>query len=109
MCIFAAYAARSTRGARSVCSRPFAGRGTVCAIPTMNRLLHSVRLRLTLWYAGVLALALALFAVSVYVFVVRSLESSIDQALGSYGQQVNRASGPPKVNSVGDYRLSYPK
>lgn len=60
----------------------------------MNQLLHSVRLRLTLWYAGVLALALALFALSVYIFVVRTLQTNIDEALNSYGQQVSRAAAP---------------
>jgi len=66
---------------------PVTGFGTL----TMNRLLHSVRLRLTIWYAGVLALALALFAVAVYVFVVRTLQTSIDEALKTYGHQVSRA------------------
>ena len=60
----------------------------------MSRRRHSVRLRLTLWYAGVLALALALFASSVYIFVVRTLQSDIDQTLTSYAQQVNQAAAP---------------
>jgi heavy metal sensor kinase len=51
-------------------------------------------MRLTLWYAGVLALALTLFAISIYVFIVRTLQTSIDEALNSYGQQVSRAAAP---------------
>lgn len=59
----------------------------------MNNLLHSIRFRLTLWYASVLALVLVLFAASVYVFVVRSLQTNIDQALQGYGRQVTQVAG----------------
>src|SRR5947209_9288815 len=60
----------------------------------MSRFFHSVRLRLTLWYAGVLALALAVFAISVYIFVVRTLQTSIDEALHSYAVQVGQVAAP---------------
>lgn len=55
----------------------------------MSRLFHSVRFRLTLWYAAVFAVALTLFAVAVYLFVVRTLQYSIDEALKSYGHRVS--------------------
>jgi heavy metal sensor kinase len=57
----------------------------------MSQFLHSVRFRLTVWYAGVLAVALALFAVAVYVFVVRTLQTNVDAALQSYAQAESRA------------------
>jgi heavy metal sensor kinase len=49
---------------------------------------HSVRFRLTLWYGGVLAVVLTVFALGVWVFVVQSLQSNIDEALQSYGDRV---------------------
>lgn len=55
----------------------------------MQRLLHSVRLRLTLWYAAVLAVVLVVFSLSIYLFVVRTLQTNVDDALRSYGQQMN--------------------
>jgi heavy metal sensor kinase len=42
----------------------------------------------------VLAVALALFASSVYIFVVRTLQSDINQTLTTYAQQVNQAAAP---------------
>src|SRR5947209_8889547 len=71
------------------CWRPSGARATGYECRNMNRFLHSVRLRLTLWYGGVLALVLVVFALSVYVFVVRSIQANVDTALQSYGQQVN--------------------
>jgi heavy metal sensor kinase len=41
----------------------------------------SVRARLTLWYTGVLALVLIVFAVSVYFFLTRTLERQTDESL----------------------------
>ena len=49
---------------------------------------RSIRLQLTLWYAGVVVLVLVAFALAVYVFVVQSVESGIDDVLQSYGAQV---------------------
>jgi heavy metal sensor kinase len=60
----------------------------------MKRFLHSVRLRLTLWYAGVLAIVLAVFAASIYVYVVQTAQLSIDQAMESFGQQTDLAAQP---------------
>ncbi|MBX7219028.1 MAG: HAMP domain-containing histidine kinase [Blastocatellia bacterium] len=44
-------------------------------------MLNSVRVRLTLWYAGVLALVLVLFAVSTYKLVALQVEAGMDTAL----------------------------
>ena len=42
---------------------------------------NSVRMRLTAWYAGVLALVLALFAVSTYLFLSRAIYRRTDETL----------------------------
>ncbi len=44
-------------------------------------MLDSVRTRLTLWYTGVLALVLILFAVSAYLFLARTLNSGTNDSL----------------------------
>ena len=42
---------------------------------------HTVRLRLTLWYAAVMIVVLAVYAVGVYTFVSRSVSQSLDERL----------------------------
>jgi heavy metal sensor kinase len=64
----------------------------------MNRLRGSVRLRLTLWYGGVLTLVLAVFAVAVYLFVVRTLQTPIDETL--YKIAARAASGQQQQRGV---------
>ncbi|MEZ5306202.1 MAG: ATP-binding protein [Pyrinomonadaceae bacterium] len=44
-------------------------------------LLNSTKVRLTIWYAGVLSFVLVLFAVSMYFFVVRALYSQTDSTM----------------------------
>ncbi|MDQ3753900.1 MAG: HAMP domain-containing protein [Acidobacteriota bacterium] len=44
-------------------------------------MLDSVRIRLTLWYVGVLALVLLLFSVGVYALLARSLDERLDSGL----------------------------
>ncbi len=51
----------------------------------------SVRMRLTLWYVGVLSLILVAFSVAVYVFVERSLYDRMDAGLGSTLETVSAA------------------
>ena len=51
----------------------------------------SVRLRLTLWYVGVLGLILVAFSVAVYVFVARSLYDRLDTGLRSTLETVSAA------------------
>ncbi len=51
----------------------------------------SVRLRLTLWYVGVLSLILVAFSVAVYVFVERSLYDRLDTGLRSTLESVSAA------------------
>jgi len=46
-------------------------------------MLDSVRLRLTLWYVGVLSLILIGFSVAIYIFVQRSLYERLDASLYS--------------------------
>src|SRR5205085_1241014 len=46
-------------------------------------MLDSVRARLTLWHVGVLALVLAVFSVSVYALLARSLYARLDSDLGT--------------------------
>ncbi len=46
-----------------------------------TRLQLSIRSRLTLWYAGALALMLALYAVGIYFFLMRNLLAELDQSL----------------------------
>lgn len=57
----------------------------------MRSFLHSIRLRLTLWYGAMLAVALGIFASSVYLFVSSTLHANVDNALNSYAQQVRRS------------------
>lgn len=47
-----------------------------------------VRVRLTLWYVGLLAGALALFAATVYVLMSRSLQSNLDTSLRQRMDQI---------------------
>ena len=42
---------------------------------------HSVRVRLTLWYVGVMVVVLAFYAVGVYTFVSRSVSQALDDRL----------------------------
>ena len=42
---------------------------------------HSVRVRLTLWYVGVMVVVLAIYAVGVYTFVSRSVSQALDDRL----------------------------
>ncbi|MBI4584351.1 MAG: heavy metal sensor histidine kinase [Planctomycetes bacterium] len=46
-----------------------------------SRLRLSIRTRLTLWYAGALALMLAVYAAGIYLFLRRSLLADLDQSL----------------------------
>src|SRR5438105_3638648 len=51
----------------------------------------SLRLRLTLWYTGILALALLLVSVAVYFTLSFTLNQQINQFLNSRAQQYARA------------------
>jgi heavy metal sensor kinase len=42
---------------------------------------HNVRVRLTLWYAAVMIVVLAVYATAVYMFVSRSVSSTLDERL----------------------------
>ena len=42
---------------------------------------HSVRVRLTLWYVGVVLVVLGVYAVAVFTFVSRSVSATLDQQL----------------------------
>jgi len=44
-------------------------------------MLNSVRIRLTLWYVGVLALVLVAFSAGVYALLARSLDERLDSGL----------------------------
>ena len=54
-------------------------------------MVHSIRARLTLWYAGVFALFAALFAAACYGFVARATAARIDEALRETAADVARA------------------
>src|SRR4029078_8302290 len=51
----------------------------------------SVRIRLTLWYAGVLALSLVAFALVIYYAAARSFHERQDESLRSTAQTVASA------------------
>ena len=51
----------------------------------------SVRIRLTLWYAGVLALSLVAFALVIYYAAARSFHEHQDESLRSTAQTVASA------------------
>lgn len=74
-----------------------------------TRLLTGVRTRLTLWYTGVLAIALLLFGVSLYVIVANSLYAPIKDDLSNQvkffahiWQDNSQASCPLPGNSPGN-------
>jgi len=46
-------------------------------------MLDSVRMRMTLWYVGVLSVILIAFSIAIYVFVQRSLLERVDSGLSS--------------------------
>ena len=49
----------------------------------MRFLTPSVRTRLTLWHAGVLALVICIFSAGIFFFVRARLYSSLDQQIGA--------------------------
>ena len=51
-------------------------------------MLDSVRVRLTVWYVGVLSLILVTFSVAIYIFVARSLYERLDTGLRSVLEMV---------------------
>src|SRR5262249_29634472 len=57
----------------------------------MNPMIDSVRTRLTLWYAGVLAISLIAFAVLIYYAAVARLHERQDESLKSTAQTVSSA------------------
>src|SRR5881227_2120768 len=71
-------------------------------------MLNSVRTRLTLWYAGVLAVLLVAFALLVYyaaanVFYQRqdeALRSTADTVASAYMQELEEEQSIPKANEV---------
>ncbi len=52
---------------------------------------RSIRFRLTVWYAGLLAGLLALFGLSVYFGLKRYLEWSLTESLANQAQQIGEA------------------
>src|SRR5579884_1179625 len=66
----------------------------------LSLLSRSVRLQLTIWYTGVVVIVLLAFSLAVYVFVVRSVESGIDDVLQSYGAQVQQTAA---IHTKGHY------
>jgi heavy metal sensor kinase len=71
-------------------------------------MLDSVRVRLTLWHVGVLALVLVVFSISVYALLARSLYARLDDDLRttlqetgiSLGREV--AAGEPEAKAAAD-------
>jgi two-component system OmpR family sensor kinase len=55
---------------------------------------HSLRARLTVWHAVVLALALIAFTVAVYILLAHNLNQEIDQSLAERVEQLNHAIPP---------------
>ena len=51
-------------------------------------MLDSVRTRLTLWYVGVLALALIVFSAGVYLLLARNLHHRVDETLRASAQSI---------------------
>ncbi|MGH9935151.1 MAG: ATP-binding protein [Blastocatellia bacterium] len=51
-------------------------------------MLDSVRTRLTLWYVGVLALALIVFSVGVYLLLARNLHRRMDESLRTSAESI---------------------
>src|SRR5262245_12997686 len=51
-------------------------------------MLDSVRTRLTLWYVGVLALALIIFSVGVYLLLARNLHRRMDESLRTSSESI---------------------
>src|SRR5262247_1500380 len=51
-------------------------------------MLDSVRTRLTLWYVGVLALALIVFSAGVYLLLARNLSRRVDESLRTSAESI---------------------
>ena len=51
-------------------------------------MLDSIRTRLTLWYVGVLALALIVFSVGVYLLLARNLHRRMDESLRTSSESI---------------------
>src|SRR5215510_3873339 len=77
---------------------------------------HSVRTRLTLWYAGVLALSLVVFAVLVYYAATRifyerqdeSLRSTAQTVASAYTQELEEEQSIEKANDVVLAQMVFP-
>jgi hypothetical protein len=75
--------------------------------------LFGVRLRLTLWYVGILALVLVLFSVAIYATEQQALLSQVDsrvnvrlrQLAGSYDAGSERLTAPPDTATAQGMRL----
>ena len=66
----------------------------------------SIRLKLTLWYTGILALVFLLFGLILYFFLSFSLYNEQREELKTYGEQVNSA--VRLVNFFGFMRIELP-
>ena len=51
-------------------------------------MLDSIRTRLTLWYVGVLALALIVFSAGVYLLLARNLHRRMDESLRTSAESI---------------------
>lgn len=63
----------------------------------------SIRLRLTLWYAGAMVVVLALYATTIYLFVSRSASQALDAQLESDFQWPRTMLGRSEDGSIAPY------
>src|SRR5215510_463015 len=76
------------RAMRRSCSARGAAR-VICWPPRKKiRMLDSIRTRLTLWYVGVLALALIVFSAGVYLLLARNLHRRMDESLRTSSESI---------------------
>src|SRR3954468_11974248 len=62
--------------------------------PTLPRMLHSVRARLTLWYTAILALVLIIFSAVSYVLLAREIRAETDASLTDKAHEFAAAFDP---------------
>src|SRR5437016_2672331 len=76
------------------CSARCAAKAT-CSFPGRQQMFDSVRLRLTLWYVGVLGLILVAFSIGLYILIARDLDDRLDAGLRSSLETIAAASQHP--------------
>src|SRR5215510_6732428 len=76
------------RAMRRSCSARGAARVTYWPQRKKIPMLDSIRTRLTLWYVGVLALALIVFSAGVYLLLARNLSRRVDESLRNSAESI---------------------